>query len=107
MFRSLSGFLLRDRTRFIMPRSIMTRSILARFTMTLPPRRWRAWRREIGPGQLCQFIAELLAQYPGANFFDFAFNKLTELEWPERDADEPSDTQSEMAAHIAPLPVLA
>jgi len=103
MFRSFSRFfLLRDRTRFI-----MTRFILARFIMLRLSRRWRAWRREIGPGQLCQFIAELLAQYPGANFFDFAFAKLTELERPERDANEPSDAQSEMAEHIAHLAVLA
>ena len=81
MFRSFSRFLLRDWTRFIM----------ARFIMARLSRRWRAWCREIGRGQPYQLIAELLAQHPGADFFDFTFTKLTELARPERDADEPGD----------------
>jgi hypothetical protein len=73
----------------LLPR-VWMRSIPARFIMPRLSRRWRAWRREIGLGQPYQLIAELLAQHPGADFFDFALTKLTELERSERDADEPS-----------------
>jgi hypothetical protein len=54
-------------------------------------RRRQVRRREIGPGLPYQSIAELLAQHSGADFFDFTLAKLAELEWPERDADEPGD----------------
>jgi len=72
----------------------------------LSRRRW-AWRREIGLGQPYQLIAELLPQHSGADFFNFALTKLTELERPERNADQPSDAEPEMAEHIADFAVLA
>jgi hypothetical protein len=77
--QSFSRFLLGDWTRFFLADIIMSRL----------SRRRRAWRREISPGQPYQPVAKLLAQHPGADFFDFTFSKFAELERPERDADEP------------------
>src|SRR5437763_4302835 len=70
-------------------------------------RRRRRWRREVSPQQLYQFVTELLAQHAGADFFNFAFAELSELERAERDADEPLDAEPEMAEHIADLAILA
>jgi hypothetical protein len=77
--------LLRDWTRFIRARFIMPRLPRRR-------RRRRVRRRKIGPGLSCELVAELVAQHAGADFFDFTFGKLTKLERPERDADEPGDS---------------
>jgi hypothetical protein len=85
-FRPFSRLLRRVWMRFVSAHFIAMRFIVPRLS-----RRWRAWRREVGPGQPYQLIAELFAQDSGAHFFDFALTKLAELERPERDADEPSD----------------
>src|SRR5262249_57862776 len=44
---------------------------------------------------------------PGADFFDAALTKLTELERPERDTDQQRDAKPEMAEHITDLAILA
>src|SRR5436190_9303014 len=49
------------------------------------------WHRpvEIGPGERCDLLAELLAQYPRLDLLDLPLGELAELERPIGDANQP------------------
>src|SRR5262249_29941255 len=52
-------------------------------------------------------LAELVAQHARTHLLDRAFAELAQLEWAERDADQPVHLQAEVAQHVAHLAVLA
>src|SRR2546423_395756 len=62
---------------------------------------------EIGAGERCDLLAELLAQHARLDLLDLAFGEFAQLKWPVRNADQPVHLEAEMRHDVADFAVLA